>query len=149
MAQLFIDGRPVTVRPATPARQGAATVAGAWTTTVALDDQSHAVTLTLRQEGERLSGAMQGDLGTAKLTNGSIGADGALRFTAPITLKEGTEEATFVGTPAGDAIRGRVTIAGHAPGTFTGTRPGRGGPGGTPNGAPGGQRPRPTTPPQD
>jgi hypothetical protein len=149
VAQLFIDGKPVTVRAATPAGEGAATAAGAWTTTVALDNQSHAITLTLRQEGERLSGSMQGDLGTAELTNGSIGADGALRFTAPITLKEGTEEATFTGTLEGNAIRGRVTIVGHEPGTFNGTRPGRGGPGGAPNGAPGGQRPRPTTPPQD
>ena len=147
VAQLFIDGKPVTVRAATPT-DGAATAAGAWTATVALDNQSHAVTLTLRQEGERLTGQMQGDLGTAELTNGSIGADGALRFTAPITLKEGTEEATFTGTLEGNAIRGRVTIVGHEPGTFNGTRPGRGGP---PNGAgnPGGQRPRPTTPPQD
>lgn len=144
VAQLFIDGRPVTVRAATAAAESGATAAGAWTTTVSLDNQSHAITLTIRQEGERLSGSMQGDLGTAELTNGSIGADGALRFTAPITLREGTEEATFTGTLEGNAIRGRVTIVGHAPGTFSGTRPGRGGPGGA-AGA-GGQRPRPTTP---
>jgi imidazolonepropionase-like amidohydrolase len=149
VAQLFIDGRPVTVRAAaTPAADAGATVAGAWTTTVALDNQSHAITLTLRQEGERLTGSMQGDLGTAELTNGSVGADGTLRFTAPITLKEGTEEATFTGTLEGNAIRGRVTIVGHTPGTFNGTRPGRGG---QPNGAggagtPNGQRPRPTPP---
>ncbi|GLC24205.1 amidohydrolase family protein [Roseisolibacter agri] len=149
VAQLFIDGRPVTVRAATPAGDGAATAAGAWTATVALDNQSHAVTFTLRQEGERLLGQMQGDLGTAELTNGSIGADGALRFTAPITLKEGTEEATFTGTLEGNAIRGRVTIVGHEPGTFNGTRPGRGGPPNGGAGTPGGQRPRPTTPPQD
>jgi imidazolonepropionase-like amidohydrolase len=150
VAQLFIDGKPVTVRAAaTPATESAATLAGAWTTTVALDNQSHAITLTLRQEGERLTGSMQGDLGTAELTNGSVGADGTLRFTAPITLKEGTEEATFAGTLEGNAIRGRVTIVGHTPGTFTGTRPQRGGqPNGAGAAAPNGQRPRPT-PPQD
>ncbi|MDF1505326.1 amidohydrolase family protein, partial [Roseisolibacter sp. H3M3-2] len=128
VAQLFVDGRPVTVRAAAPAAgEGAATLAGAWTTTVALDNQSYAVTLTLRQEGERVTGALQGDLGTGEVTNGSAGADGAVRFTVPITIKEGTEEATFTGTLEGNAIRGRVTIVGHEPGTFTGTRPGRGG----------------------
>ncbi|MGZ8376333.1 MAG: amidohydrolase family protein [Gemmatirosa sp.] len=148
VAQLFIDGKPVTVRAATPAADNAMTAAGAWTTTVALDAQSHAITLTLRQDGERLTGSMQGDLGTAELTNGSIGADGALRFTAPITLKEGTEEATFIGTLEGNAIRGRVTIVGHTPGTFSGTRPNRGGAGGPGGAGPGAPRMRPT-PPQD
>ena len=152
VAQLFIDGRPVAVRAATPANGDAAasSVAGAWTTSVSLDNQNHAVTLTLRQEGERLTGSMQGDLGTAEVA-GSIGADGAMRFTVPITLKEGTEEATFIGTLEGNALRGRVTIVGHEPGNFTGTRPGRGGAAGagagaTPAAAPAGQRPRPTPP---
>ena len=147
VAQLFVDGRPVTVRAATATADGAAgalTANGAWTATVSLDNQSHAVTLTLRQEGERLSGSMQGDLGTAEITGGSVGADGAVRFTAPITLKEGTEEATFTGTIEGSAMRGRVTIVGHEPGTFSGTRPSRGA-GAPPNGA-ARQRPDSTAP---
>jgi imidazolonepropionase-like amidohydrolase len=147
VAQLFVDGRPVTVRAATAATgdgaAGALMANGAWTATVALDNQSHAVTLTLRQEGERLSGSMQGDLGTAEIAGGSVGSDGAVRFTAPITLKEGTEEATFTGTIEGSAIRGRVTIVGHEPGTFSGTRPTRGA-GGPPNGT---TRQRPDTTP--
>ena len=148
IAQLFVDGRPVTVRAAsatTAAADGAAgTASGAWTATVSLDNQSHAVTLTLRQEGERLSGSLQGDLGTAEITGGSIGSDGAVRFTAPLTLKEGTEEATFTGTIEGAAMRGRVTIVGHEPGTFAGTRPARGA-GAPPNGA-ARQRPDTTAP---
>ena len=71
------------------------------------------------------------------MTNGSIGADGAFRFTATITMKAGTEEATFVGNLEGNAIRGRVQIVGHEPGSFTGTRPERG------------QGPRAQRPPQE
>jgi hypothetical protein len=78
---------------------------------------------------------MQGELGAGQVTNGSIGADGAFRFTATITMKAGTEEATFVGGLEGNAIRGRVQVVGHEPGNFTGTRPERGG-AGRPQGRP-------------
>jgi hypothetical protein len=114
------------------------------------------VTLSLRQQGEQLGGSLQGELGTSEVSNGSIGADGALRFTATITMKDGSEEATFVGTLAGNAIRGRVQIVGHEPGSFSGTRPERGGrpqgtPQGTPQGAPQGTpaNGRPTRTPEE
>jgi imidazolonepropionase-like amidohydrolase len=127
VTQLFIDGRPVTPRPPADAANAAATASGAWTTNVSIENAQYAVTFTLRQDGERLGGSMQGELGTGELTNGSIGADGSLRFNATVTLKSGTEEATFVGTLEGNAIRGRVQIVGHEPGSFSGTRPERGG----------------------
>jgi imidazolonepropionase-like amidohydrolase len=126
VTQVFVDGRPVAVRAAAGGEgAGAVTATGAWTTTVSLDNTNYAVTLTLRQEGERVTGSLQGELGTAQVS-GSLGADGALRLTIPITLRAGTEEATFLGTLEGSAIRGRVTIVGHEPGTFNGTRPERG-----------------------
>jgi hypothetical protein len=145
VTQLFIDGRPVAVRaPAAPAGGGAATSTGTWTVTVSLDGIDYATTWSLRQEGTRLTGSMQGSLGSGEIQNGSAAADGELRFTASITLKEGTEEATFIGTLDGNALRGRMAIVGHTPGTFSGTRPQRAG---GPGGAQGGGAPR--TPPVD
>jgi imidazolonepropionase-like amidohydrolase len=150
VTQLFVDGKPVTVRPPAAADANAVTATGAWTTNVSLDNAQYAVTFALRQEGERLTGSLQGELGTVEISGGSIGADGAFRFTATITLKEGSEEATFMGNLEGNAIRGRVQIVGHTPGNFTGTRPQRGGgaggpgtpgtrpPSGTPSGTPNG-----------
>ena len=67
-----------------------------------------------------------GDLGSGEISNGSIGADGTFRFTSTVTYKGGTEEATFLGTLEGNAIRGRVQVVGNSPGNFTGTRPERG-----------------------
>lgn len=132
VTQLFIDGRPYEVRaPAAGAAAGARGAArggrasGAWTVTVTLEGEDHPVTLTLRQEGDRLTGSLQGSLGSAEIAGGSIGAEGEFRFTASVTLKEGTEEATFTGTQEGNSLRGTVTIVGHAAGTFAGTRPGR------------------------
>ncbi len=143
VTQVFVDGRPSEVRaPATPGAP-ALTAAGQWTVTASIDGVDHAVTFTLRQEGERLTGSLQGPLGVGELTNGSIGADGAFRFTVPVTLKDATEEAVFGGTLEGNAIRGRIAITGHPPGQFNGTRPERAGPPGGPGGPGGGAGRRP------
>ena len=129
ITQLFIDGKPVTMpSPAVAAAAGnnAFSASGTWTLSVNVDGTDRTATLSLRQEGTRLSGSMQGMLGSAEIQNGSVGADSTFRFTAPVTLKEGTEEATFSGTFENNALRGRLTIVGHAPGIFSGTRPSRG-----------------------
>jgi len=127
IAQLFVDGRPVEV-PAAPANaEVATTAAGTWTVTVTLDEGDKPVTLALQQDGTVLRGTLQGALGSAQLANGSIGADGDVRFTASVTMASGTEEATFSGTLSGNTIRGTVQIVGHPQGTFVGTRPNQGG----------------------
>jgi hypothetical protein len=86
------------------------------------------VTLELQQDGERLRGTMQGALGSGDISNGSIGANGDLRFTASVTLGNTSEEATFTGTLTGNVMRGAVQIVGRPNGTFVGTRPGPSGP---------------------
>ena len=124
VVQLFVDGTQMEVRAPAGAAGGAAlTASGTWTITVTLDGTDHAVTLGLQQNGETLRGTLQGALGSGQITDGSMGADGELRFSATITLRESTEQATFTGTLAGNTIRGAMTIVGHDPGTFVGTRP--------------------------
>lgn len=137
VTQVFIDGRMHTVRA--PSGAGGATQAGAaagtWTITVTFPEGDRTVTLNVTQEGERLRGSIQGALGSAEISNASLGAGGDLHFTVPVTLRETSEEATFNGTLTGNVMRGSVTIVGHPNGTFVGTRPNTGGPGR------GGQRP--------
>ena len=128
VAQLFIDGRPVEVRvPASAAGSSVMAATGTWTLNVTTDAGEKSVTLSLQQEGDRLRGQIQGALGTRDIGGGSIGANGDIRFTVPLTFAEETNEATFTGTVAGNAMRGTVTIVGHAAGTFIGTRPGAAG----------------------
>jgi len=148
VTQVFIDGRPIVIPApaATPgggnARAGGGAAAaeprsatGTWTVTVALDGTDRSVTLALRQEGDKLTGTLQGALGSAEIQSGSIGTEGEFRFTATVTVREGTEEAVFVGLLDGNSIRGGVSIVGHTLGRFSGTRP-------APEGAaPAGRRP--------
>ncbi len=120
VAHVFIDGKPVDLRPAAGGTGSArANLTGAWTMNVNLGEEKTA-TLTLRQEGDRLTGSIQGPLGTGEISNASTGNE--VRFTIVLTLEGQTKEATFLGTLTGNELRGSVTVEGRAPGTFTATR---------------------------
>ncbi|MDQ2922083.1 MAG: amidohydrolase family protein [Acidobacteriota bacterium] len=124
VTHVFIDGRPVDLRPVTAGTGQAGNIAsGAWTLTVDLGQGELAVTLTLQQEGDRLRGSMQGALGSVDISNASVGPAGDIRFTAPVTFEGQTTEATFTGTITGNEMRGAVNITGRAPGSFTASRP--------------------------
>jgi imidazolonepropionase-like amidohydrolase len=135
ITHVFIDGRPVDLRPVPPTTaggQGRSLASGTWTLRVQLEGQpERSLTLTLQQETERLSGSIQGDLGSAQIANASVGASGDIKFTVPITTGTQTTEATFTGTISGNEMRGTVTTVGTGSGTFNGTRAGGGGGGGT------------------
>jgi hypothetical protein len=123
VTQVFIDGRPATVR-APAAESNANPASGTWTLTATFAEGDRTVTLSLQQEGERLRGTMQGSLGSGEINNGSLGANGDMRFSATVNLGGTSEEATFTGTLTGNVMRGSVQITGHPNGTFVGTRPG-------------------------
>ncbi|MBA3248523.1 MAG: amidohydrolase family protein, partial [Pyrinomonadaceae bacterium] len=124
ITHVFIDGRPVDLRPVTPTGAGA-NVAGAWNLRVRLGGREEAsVTLTLQQQGDRLQGSIAGDYGAAPIANASVGQTGDIKFTAPITIATQTTEATFSGTVSGNTMSGTVQFPGSDTGSFTGTRQG-------------------------
>jgi imidazolonepropionase-like amidohydrolase len=128
VTQVFIDGRPIAVRP--PSARGDAAAAGVasgtWTVTATTDQGEKTLTIQLQQEGERLRGGIQGDLGSGQISSGSIGASGDFRFAASVTIAGETNEATFGGTISGSTMRGTVAIVGRPTGTFEGSRSGGG-----------------------
>lgn len=127
IAHVFIDGRPIELRPVTPAggATGAAGASGTWSLSVNTGEgESVSVTLALQQQGGQLTGAITGELGSAQIANASIGTSGEIGFTAPIQLGGQTTEATFAGNITGNEMRGTVQIVGRSPGSFTGRRAG-------------------------
>lgn len=124
LSQVFIDGRPVDLRPATQAAAGTGLATGTWTLSINLDEGTRSATLVLQQEGEVVRGSLQGDLGTAQIANASASSSGEIRFTAPVNIGGQTTEASFAGNITGNEMRGTVQIVGRSPGTFTATRPG-------------------------
>jgi imidazolonepropionase-like amidohydrolase len=128
VTHVFIDGRPVDLRPAAAGGPGAgrSSVSGTWTVNVKLEGQAdQSITLTLQQEGERLSGSISGPLGAGEISNASASNTGEVRFTISVNVEGQTKEATFTGRLANNEIRGNVAIVGSAPGTFTATRSGQ------------------------
>jgi len=120
---LFIDGRPVDLRPPTGAGgESRATLNGSWSLNIDLGQGAVTATLNLQQEGESVRGTMQGPFGSRDIANGSISASGEVKFTVPVNLEGQTREASFTGTLSGNEIRGAVTVEGRAPGTFSATR---------------------------
>lgn len=128
VTHVFIDGRPVDMRPAAGGGPGAgrSSVSGTWTVNVKLEGQADtSITLTLQQEGERVSGSIAGPLGAGEISNASASNTGEVRFTVSVNVEGQTKEATFTGRLANNEIRGNVAIVGSAPGTFTATRSGQ------------------------
>lgn len=125
ISHVFIDGRPVDLRPAAPPAGTATGVnaSGTWTLNINLGEGDVTSTLLLEQQGGRLSGSIQGSLGSAEIANASAGAGGEIRFTVPLTIGGETTEATFTGTISGNEMRGTVQVVGRQPGSFTGSRP--------------------------
>lgn len=144
IAHVFIDGKSVELRPATPAGDRGASISGTWSLTVSLSEsgnekQEFTATLNLQQQAERLSGSLQGQLGSGTISNGTV-AGGEVNFTVPITLPgpgSQTTDAIFAGTVAGNQMRGTVQIVGRGSGTFTATRAGGSAPAATASPSPG------------
>jgi adenine deaminase len=122
VVHVFIDGRPVDLRPVSDRPSGRNPLTGTWNLTVNLGQTERTGSITLEQQGERLEGTIAGTLGTGQISNASTSSSGEVRFTVPLEVEGQTKEATFVGTVSGDQIRGTVTVVGAAPGSFTATR---------------------------
>ena len=126
VAHVFIDGRPVDLRPAGGGGgAGRNNVSGFWSANIDLGQGEKAVNFNLMQEGERLTGSIAGSLGAGEISNASATNAGEVRFTVSLNLEGQTKEATFNGRFANNEIRGSVTVVGSAPGTFTATRSGQ------------------------
>jgi imidazolonepropionase-like amidohydrolase len=123
VTHVFIDGRPVDLRAAPGPTPGPTSTSrnltGSWNLVVNLGEEK-TISLSLRQEADRLNGSIQGALGSGEISNASAGNE--IRFTVVLSIDNQTREATFVGTTTGNEIRGSVTIEGRAPGTFIATR---------------------------
>jgi imidazolonepropionase-like amidohydrolase len=126
VTHVFIDGRPIEVRAPAARGEGTGVASGTWTITATTDQGEKTITLNLQQEGERLRGSIQGDLGSAQIANASVGEGGEFRFTVNINIGGESTEATFGGTITGTSMRGTVAMVGRPTGTFEGTRAGGG-----------------------
>jgi hypothetical protein len=133
VTQVFIDGRQYLAPVQTAAggrggRGGAATPAaagmaeGTWQLTFTVGDRTTPATLALRQEGERVTGSISSEMGTAPITDGTVGANGNIHFRTSIPMGAQTFEGIFDGSITGEEMSGTVQVAGTGAISFTGRR---------------------------
>jgi hypothetical protein len=95
-------------------------VTGKWVLDVQTDQGSGTPTVTLKQDGEKLTGHYSGQLGEAELTGTLKGKDITFSFSGD--LQGQTFKVTYAGTVEKDTMKGTVDLGGMASGTFTGKK---------------------------
>ena len=95
-------------------------VTGDWAFTVQTDQGAGTPTLTFKQDGEKLTGKYNGQLGAADLT-GTVKGN-AIHFTFTIDVQGQSAPVTYDGTVEKTEMKGTMNIAGMVNGTFTGKK---------------------------
>src|SRR5262245_53637840 len=96
-------------------------VTGKWLFTVETTAGGGTPTITLKQDGDKLTGHYSGQLGEADLTGSVTASDLVFRF--PVDVQGAKLQCTYAGTiESKDSIKGTVDIGGLAGGTFTAKR---------------------------
>jgi hypothetical protein len=98
----------------------ATNVTGEWTFNVQTDQGSGTPTISFKQDGEKLTGKYNGQLGSADLT-GTVKGN-AIHFTFTIDAQGQQAPVTYDGTVEKDTMKGKLDIGGMVNGTFTATK---------------------------
>ncbi|HEX8708299.1 MAG TPA: amidohydrolase family protein [Pyrinomonadaceae bacterium] len=113
--------QPPAQPPAQPGPTAAADLSGDWTLALSVGPRTVPGTLSLRQEGTKLSGTLHSPFGTTELADGSIGV-GTFRFVSTASVEGRTVEMSITGVVGDNKISGSI-ISEIGSTTFTGTKP--------------------------
>lgn len=95
-------------------------VTGEWLFNVTTDQGGGTPTITFKQDGEKLTGRYQGQLGDAELTGTVKGS--AIEFTFTVDAQGQQAPVNYKGTIEKNTMKGTLDIAGMVNGTFTATK---------------------------
>jgi len=103
-----------------PARLGAADVTGTWEMEVKSQEGTAHPTITLRQEGERITGTYQGKIGQSGLEGTVRGSD--IGFAVNLKFQDVSYTVTYTGTVSGDQMEGTARFGDAATGKWSAKR---------------------------
>ena len=98
-----------------------ADVAGTWALTVETGQGTGTPSVTLKQDGEKITGTYSSQIFGEQQVTGSIKGN-AITFTFTGTVEGTTFTVTYTGTVANNAMKGKVTLGDAGEGTFSGTK---------------------------
>jgi hypothetical protein len=102
-------------------REKPADVAGAWALTVETGQGTGTPGVTLKQDGETLTGTYSSQVFGEQRVTGTVKGK-AVTFTFSATIEGNALTVTYSGTVEKDTMKGKVTLGDFGEGTFTGTR---------------------------
>ena len=111
---------PAAAGQQTPPADAKLDVTGTWALEVVTGAGTGSPTITLKQDGEKLSGQYSGQLGEAPLTGTLKGTDITFSFT--VTVEGNSGSIIYTGTVDKDTMKGTVTLGELGDGTFTGKK---------------------------
>jgi len=97
-----------------------ANITGDWAFTVQTDQGGGTPTITFKQDGEKLTGKYNGQLGAADLTGTVKGND--VNFSFTIDVQGQQAPVSYKGTVEKNTMKGTLDIGGMVNGTFTATK---------------------------
>lgn len=106
--------------PALPAAPEAADVTGTWDMTVETQEGTAHPSITLKQEGEKIAGTYQGQMGKSDL-EGTIKGDD-IKFSVTLKFQDVTYTVTYTGTIDGDTMKGTARFGDAGSGTWSAKR---------------------------
>lgn len=95
-------------------------VTGEWAFSVTTDQGGGTPTITFKQDGEKLTGKYNGQLGVADLT-GTVKGN-AIQFSFTVDMQGQQAPVNYKGTVEKTTMKGTLDIAGMVNGTFTATK---------------------------
>ena len=98
----------------------AGNITGEWAFTVQTDQGGGTPAITFKQDGEKLTGKYNGQLGAADLTGTVKGSDVAFTFTIDVQGQQAP--VSYKGTVEKNTMKGTLDIGGMVNGTFTATK---------------------------
>jgi hypothetical protein len=96
-------------------------VDGTWNITLSTPMGERPAQLTLKTDGNALSGTFGGERGTQEFSGGTVDGN-TVNWKTMFTGAMGPMELTFAGTVDGDSIGGTVQFGAFGSGSFKGTR---------------------------
>ena len=103
-----------------PVMGQAVNITGEWAFTVQTDQGGGTPTITFKQDGEKLTGKYNGQLGVADLTGTVKGND--VKFTFTVDVGGQQAPVSYAGTVEKNTMKGTLDIGGMVNGTFTATK---------------------------
>ncbi|MGQ9425161.1 hypothetical protein ACXYTJ_06545 [Gilvimarinus sp. F26214L] len=98
----------------------AADLSGTWVLNVDSPQGASTPTMTLTQDGDKVSGTYEGSLGSSDIS-GTVDGD-EFTLVANLSMQGQDFALTYTGTQNGDSVSGNVDVAGMGGAPFTGKR---------------------------